>query len=293
MVNAVIPSVSSRIRVREITEPDIDGVKDLLARGFSQHGRDFWSKVLARLAQHPTPRGVPKFGYLLESGGAPVGAILLIFSWIRNDARYAIRCNVSSWYVEPRFRSYASFLAAKALGHKDVTYLNITPAPHTRPIAQALGYSQYTAGTFVAVPALSLFSNGNPVRLFDLPHDAGLEPYERDLLLAHTNYGCISLVVDTATGPRPFVFRPRIVKGMSGLAQLIYCRDIEDLVRCAGPIGRFLMLRGKPLVIVEANGPIHGLVGKYFAGKMPHFFRGPDRPRLGDLAYTEIAMFGV
>ena len=293
MVNAVIPSASSRIRVREITEFDIDGVKDLLARGFSQHSRDFWSKALARLAQHPTPGGFPKFGYLLESGGAPVGAILLIFSRIRNDARDAIRCNVSSWYVEPRFRSYASFLAAKALGHKDVTYLNITPALHTRPIAQALGYSQYTAGTFVAVPALNLFSDGNPVRLFDLSHDAGIEPYERDLLLEHADYGCISLVVGTANGPRPFVFRPRVVKGMSGFAQLIYCRNIKDLVRCAGPIGRFLMLRGKPLVIVEANGPIPRLVGKYFGGKMPHFFRGPDRPRLGDLAYTEIAMFGV
>jgi len=26
---------------------------------------------------------------------------------------------------------------------------------------------------------------------------------------------------------------------------------------------------------------------------MPRFFRGPNRPRLGDLAYTEVAMFGV
>jgi hypothetical protein len=35
------------------------------------------------------------------------------------------------------------------------------------------------------------------------------------------------------------------------------------------------------------------LVGKYFGGKMPRYFRGPNRPRLGDLAYTEAAMFGV
>jgi hypothetical protein len=26
---------------------------------------------------------------------------------------------------------------------------------------------------------------------------------------------------------------------------------------------------------------------------MPKYFKGPDRPRLGDLAYTEIAMFGM
>jgi hypothetical protein len=293
MVNAVVSSAVAKIRVREITETDIDGVKDLLARGFPRRSRDFWIKVFGRLTQHPTPAGLPKFGYLLESGDAPVGAILLIFSEMRNGARSAIRCNVSSWYVEPRFRSYASFLAAKATSHKDVTYLNITPAPHTRPIAQAHGYSQYTTGVFVAAPALDIFSREARVRLFDLPHDVDVEPFERDLLLEHADYGCISLLVETSGGPYPFVFRPCALKSISGFAQLIYCRDIVDFVRCAGPLGRFLALRGKPLVIVDANGPIPGLVGKYFAGRMPHFFRGPDRPRLGDLAYTEVAMFGV
>jgi len=53
------------------------------------------------------------------------------------------------------------------------------------------------------------------------------------------------------------------------------------------------MLRGRPLLLIDANGQIPGLVGKYFDQTMPRYFRGPTRPRLGDLAYTEIAMFGV
>lgn len=292
MVNAFMPS-ASKIRVREIAANDVDGVTDLLTRGFPRRSRAFWTKVLACLARRPPPAGLPKFGYLLEGGGAPVGAILLISSQMPNGANSAVRCNVSSWYVEPSYRSYASFLAAKALSHKDVTYLNITPAPHTRPIVQAQGYSQYAAGTFVALPALTLSSQRARVRPFDLARNADVEPFERDLLLEHAGYGCISLVVETSDGPHPFVFRPRVVKGIVGFAQLIYCRNIEDFVRCAGPIGRYLALRGKPLVIVDADGPIPGLVGKYLAGRMPRFFRGPDRPRLGDLAYTEIAMFGV
>jgi hypothetical protein len=35
------------------------------------------------------------------------------------------------------------------------------------------------------------------------------------------------------------------------------------------------------------------LIGRYFDATMPKYFKGPDRPRLGDLAYTEAAMFGV
>ena len=89
------------------------------------------------------------------------------------------------------------------------------------------------------------------------------------------------------------MFRTRLVKSAIPCAQLIYCRDIADFVRFAGPIGRFLALRGRPLVIVDANGPIAGVAGTYRRGTAPKYFRGPLRPRLGDLAYTEYALLGV
>ena len=116
---------------------------------------------------------------------------------------------------------------------------------------------------------------------------------QRDLLVEHAGYGCISLWCATPERAYPFVFRPRIVKSVISCAQLIYCRDVADVARFAGPIGRYLALRGRPFVIIDANGPIPGLIGKYFDDTMPKYFRGPARPRLGDLAYTEAALFGV
>ena len=75
---------------------------------------------------------------------------------------------------------------------------------------------------------------------------------------------------------------------------MIYCRDIAEFVRFAGPIGRFLALRGRPLVLLDANGPIPRLIGAFRRGWMPpRYFKGPQRPRLGDLAYTEDAVLGV
>jgi hypothetical protein len=73
--------------------------------------------------------------------------------------------------------------------------------------------------------------------------------------------------------------------------ELIYYRDIEDLVRFAGPLGRFLVARGKLVIAIDANGPIAGLPGRYFEGKWPRFFKGPAPPRLGDISYTQAAMF--
>ena len=73
----------------------------------------------------------------------------------------------------------------------------------------------------------------------------------------------------------------------------VYCGDVAEVVRFAGPLGRHLAARGLPFMVIDANGPIEGLTGRYFDNTQPKFFRGPARPRLGDLAYTEAALFGM
>jgi hypothetical protein len=292
MVNADQVNAAPKIRCRQIADGDLDALADLLKRGFgARRTHAFWRHVLAGLKARAVPAGMPRYGYLLENAGVPVGAILLIFA--ATPGGEAPRANVSSWYVEPAFRSYAPLLVAQALKLKPVTYLNVSAVPHTWPILEAQGYQRYSNGVFVAVPAVQR-SHGD-VRLLaaDRQPDAPHEPFERDLLVEHAGYGCISLWGVTRERAYPFVFRPRIVKNAVPCAQLIYCRDIGDVARFAGPIGRFLARRGRPFVVIDANGPIEGLVGRYFDGTMPKFFRGPARPRLGDLAYTETALFGM
>jgi len=269
-------------------------VVDLLARGFHLRSRDYWRRALATLATHPTPAGLPKYGYLLENAGNPVGVILLIFSSIPADGAATIRCNISSWYVDQAFRGHAALLISHAMKHKNVTYVNISPAMHTRPIIEAQGFSPYSKGQFVTLPALApVTQNEFAVITGDREPAAHFEPTERDLLRIHRAYGCMSLWCATKERAYPFVFMPRIVKGAIPCAQLIYCRSLDDFVRCARPIGRYLAARGRPLVIVDSDGPIPGLLGKYFAGKAPKYFKGLARPSFGDLAYTEAVMFGL
>jgi hypothetical protein len=283
------------IRARQICKADIQAVADLLATGFRDRPREFWLNVLARLTQRSVPTGLPKYGYILESNGAAVGVVLAIFATIRTGNATSIRCNVSSWFVRPDFRSYASLFVSKVHSDRTVTYLNITPAPHTRPIVRAQGYHQYNKGVFAALPALRFRADGAEVvaAAADPPPSVQVEPFEHELLLEHATYGCMSLWCIAADRAHPFVFRPRVHKGIIPCAQLVYCRGVEDFVRFAGSIGRFLTLRGRPLVLIDSNGPIPGLLGKYFDARMPKYFKGPDRPRLGDLAYTETAMFGI
>jgi len=289
-----------RVRARQISDADLGAVVDLLTRGFApRRTRQYWQQGLDRMAMRPPLEGVPRFGYLMESAGVPVGAILLIHSAVRSGTTWSIRCNVSSWYVEPAFRGQAPLLISQALKRRDVTYVNMSPARHTLPIIEAQGYTRYGNGQFFALLMPSPFAKRRKTIVAvdkiaapeSVPGD--LAPHERDLLTDHASFGCISLYGRKNGTTYPFVFVPRVLKHLVPCAQLIYCRSIDDLVEFAGPIGTFLAARGRNLVLIDANGPIHGLMGKYVAGVAPKYFRGPVVPRLGDLAYTEAALFGM
>jgi hypothetical protein len=296
MTSTILSKPRANIRSRQIADTDVPQVVDLLTRGFgADRSREFWKNVFACLSKRSVPVGFPRFGFIIESDGKPVGVLIMIFSTMREGNTIKTRCNVSSWYVEPEFRSYAPMLVSQALKYKQTTVFNVSAALHTRPMAEIQGYTLSSNGVFAAIPTLSRAPVARPIRVVDahVQPDVPFDLYDRDLLLEHADYGCTSLWCVTPERAHPFVFRTRRVKMILACAQLVYCRSLDDFVSFARPIGLFLARRMQPLVLLDANDPVPGLVGKYYPGKWPKYFLGPDRPRLGDLAYTETSMFGV
>jgi len=285
-------------RIREISEGDIEAIADLLTRGFVHRRSEYWMRGLQRQTARALPSDTPRYGYMLENGGVPVGCLLLIYSTKTIDGETATCCNVSSWYVEPAFRNYASLFASMTQKRKDVVYFNVTPAHPTWPILEAQGFLPYCNGLYFSVPALSL--SGSGIRIEAVAPDTlsvmGLPAADLDMLKRHAGYGSLSLVCHTADVALPFIFfslrKRRGVIPLPAL-QLGYCRSIPDYVRCAGAIGRYLLRRGKPVIIVDANGPLAGLPGIYSEAHGRKYFKGPHRPRLGDLADTEFAIYGM
>jgi hypothetical protein len=119
---------------------------------------------------------------------------------------------------------------------------------------------------------------------------------ETTLLARHAGYGCLSLVCRAKDGRAfPFVLLAmRIRRGWIAppAMQLVYCRDMNEFVACAGAIGRLLLRRGKLSVLVDCNDKVPGLIGFYTEKRGRKYFRGPHRPRLGDLADTELVLYG-
>ncbi len=287
----------SKVRCREIAPPDLDAVADLLTRGFPGRTRDYWLRGLYRQSVRDIPENCSRYGFLLENNGTPVGVLLLLFTTkIENNAAF-VRCNVSSWYVEPQFRNYATLLTSMAQKNRSVTYINISPAAATWPIIEAQGFTSYCSGLFFSLPLLSRVEAGIRLEMV-APRTAaieGLPDGELELLRSHAQYGCLAFVCHSADGPLPFVMVPKRVKhGRFPLPamQLVYCRAVAHFARCAGAIGWHLLRLGKPIAIIDANGPVPGLAGIYSQSRGRKYFRGPHPPRLADLTETELVLYG-
>ena len=84
---------AAKPRFREIQESDIEAIADLLTRGFVHRSHDYWMLGLRRQRERLLPPDAPRFGYLLENDGKPVGCLLLIYSTKLIDGKTVVCCN--------------------------------------------------------------------------------------------------------------------------------------------------------------------------------------------------------
>ncbi len=291
-------TVTPKVICRQIEEGDLDAVADLLLKGFTERSKHYWLSGFAHMRRLTIPPDSPRYGMMLDWNGKPVGVMLMLFSSFGTGAALSRRCNLSSWYVDPAFGSHTASLVLNCLRRKAVTYTNISPAPHTVASVEAVKFLRYTTGYVVAVLALMRGASGSLVRIVRTPSDAEVlrDPEERDLIADHAAMGCLCVVVEQNGAVHPFVFqRFRMHAGRwpMPIQQLIFCRHIDEFIRFAGPIGRTLLRRGIPFIAFDTDGEDNrGLPGFFLRQDCPKYYRGPDRPRLGDLAYTERVIFG-
>ncbi len=279
---------SPAVRCRRIEAHDIALLSLFLAEGFPARSAATWQASLEALLRWKEQRSLPGVGFVLTDGETIVGCLLTLY------APDGSRCSFSSWYVAAGYRRFGTILVSAALRDRSLTYLNISSEKDTRPIIEAQGFKRYSSGVLVAAPLLSLASLNTAGVLWSDPRAADeVSIPERQLMEDHAAFGCICFWCSDQGRIYPIVLARRPLRGLNRVAQLIFCPADMDWRRLGGAVGRAMARHGLFLLLLDAEGPIPGLPGRFFDDRMPKYCRGPAVPRLGDLAYTEAALIGT
>jgi hypothetical protein len=291
---SVLGTMPEGLVCRPIERADWQAVIECLQRGFPDRSHQYWENALNRIEDRPVVGDFPRYGFILDHAGDIVGVMLTLYFRHAGAEGESIRCNLSSWTVDPDFRAYAGKLIMAALRHRDVTFLSVTPAPVTRRVVEALRFQRFADGQHAFLPILShVHARTRVVSVRpETPELNQLPSHERRILLDHAALGCDAMICITDGSVNPFVFKTRrVLRGLVPASQVIYCRSHADLSQCAGALGRYLLRKGMIFCLVDARAPVPGLIGRYFAEIGPKYFKGPSLPAPGDLAFTEFALF--
>lgn len=278
--------------IRELEERDLPELTQLMLEGFPRHPRAFWEDSLRRIKNRVRAPGTQEYGYGIEEDGLQ-GAVLTLGSLHGPADSPQTIVNISSWTVRPSHRGVpARELYRHASRFDHFTYSNLSPAPHTlKTIAQS-GFRERTAGQIIAIGVRAADRRPTQIVSAQDAERAGLTSQKTEMLRYHSNLGCIAFCLELPDRLAPLIFLPRRIKPGIPVAQLIYCEQMNDFQDSSRSVYLWLLARGYPAILVDASGPIIGLLGKYFPGRAPKYYKGQPPLYAVDHTYSEMIYVG-
>ncbi|MCZ8313798.1 hypothetical protein [Phreatobacter sp.] len=257
----------------------------LLARGFPMRKPDFWTEGLERLMAHHAASGLGPIGQIMRMKGESAGVMLTIRSR-RADGGSVV--NLSSWYVDPRFRLLAPRMLTRVLEEPADVFTDLTPSPAVTEMIGRFGFVQRHAGALLVALPVAAFVPGGGARILDgIPDSA-----EAVMLAGHRDLGCLVLRLITDDGEMPLVVSVASRRGLP-VARIIYATDLAAVRGAIGPIARHLLARGLAVLELPADPGDHVPGGWFTRRARPTFFRGTPPAAAVDHAYSEFVFLRI
>jgi hypothetical protein len=264
---------------------------DLLERGFPRRTRRDWEDGIERLRAFD-PAAVNPIGHMLVRKNKPCGVLLTLRGQSVPPAGAPFKVtNLSSWYIEPEHRMLAPLMLRDIVRASGTVFTDLTPSDRVIPMLPAFGFQPLNRGisaVTLPVAAMKPTRHARVSNLTDLPEGA-LLPTVRTLLERHVQQGAIAGVLNVGAACHPLLFLPRLLRGLP-TAQLIYCDSNSAVVDNLGAIARFLLKRGKVVLLLDV--PLDGDVpGTHFPNRGMKFAKGGCFKGRTDYAGSELLFF--
>jgi hypothetical protein len=236
----------------DITDAGHDLAVELLSAGFPQRSRDFWQEGVARLSRYCRDHNFNSIGSFLMAKGKPVGILLKIPS--KDPKNGATVANLSSWYVEEKYRWYAAKMLMDATADEGVIYTDFTPSEEAMALNEKLGFRTIATGMLLVVLPLAALigrSSGRAIAPEQVPVDA-FSASQWDAIQSHVLLGCIVLALKIDETYHPIILDV-VRKRNIPVARVLYAENSSLLRDNIKPIARYLLKRGIPVLSVLAE----------------------------------------
>jgi len=263
---------------------------DLLERGFPRRTRRDWEDGIERArAFNPAANSI---GHLLVTKSKPCGVLLTLQGQsVPSDGAPFKVTNLSSWYVEPERRMLAPFMLRDIVREPGTVFTDLTPSDRILPMLPAFGFKPLNRGISAVTLPVAAMTATPQARVYDLanvPKNA-LQPAVFAMLERHAQQGAIAGVLSVGEAWHPLLFLPRLLRCLP-MAQLIYCASNSTLVENLGAVARFLLKRGKVVLLLDI--PRQGDVpGTHFLNRGMKFAKGGCFEGRTDYAGSELLFF--
>lgn len=298
------------VYVRPVEVDDIERICALLHRaGIERDGFDqrIAPEVWRNLFDYRWLEQKPDRGFVLVDNAEIVGFLGTIYAQRAINGKAGLTCDLSSWYVQPRYRGWGAVLLRAALRDVSVTYTSLTPNPLSRQVLRMLGFIELSGPVLVMPPLLhaETFRHARP-RISFSPDDvrASLNDRQRSIFDDHAPHDCLQLAVREGPEHAYIVVKRRMmpVPKLASLLHLGLPMPCSEILHCSNPplLTRHLervklaILRRQRTMLLLAEARLfpqrlHGATIKEHTSYRSRLFDASDLDKL----YSELVLLPV
>jgi hypothetical protein len=235
------------LRIVSIDEQRLTTAADLLAKGFPERDAGFWARGVSRLHAYARDHDFASVGSILLAKDEPVGVLLKIPGYHMTTGQKLL--NLSSWYVDARYRWFAPRMLQEAMADDTFVYTDFSPSENAIKLNQQLGFRTFASRNLLfALPFTALFGrNAGTVLPIDQVPEGGLSARQLDGINLHMKLGCMALAIKLHDTCHPVILDV-ISKRRIPMARVLYATSAQTVVDNLRPLSRFLLKRGVPLL---------------------------------------------
>jgi len=241
----------------------------------------------------------PDLGFMLVDGAEIVGFLGTVYSWRWIVGETKLVCNLSSWYVRPKYRAWAISLLTAAIRDDNMIYTALTPGSVSQNVLREFGFVPLAKIILPPLAHLETLSKSRATIGFE--PDAvrrSLNVHHQQIFDDHAPYDCLQLILREGSEQAYMVVKRLAVHRRVPLlrtatklrySEILYCSEPSLLARHLEQVKLAILAKQRTLFLVadESMFPLRprGIV-KHYAMQKP----GVRDLHWGDELYSELLL---